>query len=130
VLDGSDPDARIVFTEAFTPKTLIALMEYNDREAIETHRCRQMRRAVYQGDHKLITVGGAPDELFNVIDDPGELDNLIAEKPRVASRLEGLLKEFVAKARARRVADGTATQLSLEQDPEITERLRRLGYVK
>jgi uncharacterized sulfatase len=130
VLDGSDPDAGIVFAEAFTPKTLIALMEYNDREAIETYRCRQMRRAVYQGDHKLITVGSEPDELFNVIDDPGELDNLIAEKPGVASRLDGLLKEFVAEAKARRVANRTAIPLSLEEDPEIMERLRRLGYTK
>ena len=71
----------VVFTEAYTPGTLIALMENEDREAIEIFRCRQMRRAAYRDDYKLITVGDQPDELFNVIDDPGELNNLIAEKP-------------------------------------------------
>jgi uncharacterized sulfatase len=130
VLDGSDPDAGVVFAEAYTPKTLIALMEHNNREAIETYRCGRMRRAAYRADYKLITVGGEPDELFNVIDDPGELNNLIAKRPEVAFRLDGLLKEFVAKAKARRVANRTATPLSLEEDSEITKRLRRLGYTK
>ncbi len=129
VLDGSDPEAGIAFTEAYTPKTLIALMEHTDREAIETYRCRLLRQAVYQGGYKLIAVGGDPDELFNVMDDPGELKNLIAEKPELALELNKLLKELVARAETRRVANREATRLRLEENLVIAERLRRLGYI-
>jgi arylsulfatase A-like enzyme len=129
VLDGSDPEAGIAFTEAYTPKTLIALMEHTDRRAIETYRCRLSRQAVCRGDHKLIAVGGEPDELFDVVDDPGELKDLITEKPELALELNKLLKELVAKAETRRVANRKATRLRLEENLVIAERLRRLGYI-
>ena len=59
-LNGTDPEDGVVFTEAYTPDTLIALMENEDPAAIDRFRCRSMRRAVYQGDYKLITVGDKP----------------------------------------------------------------------
>jgi len=129
VLDGSDREAGIAFADAYPPKTLIALMEHTDREAIETYRCRLLRRAVYRGGYKLITVGGEPDELFDVRNDPGELKNLIAERPELALELNKLLKELVAKAETRRVANRETARLRLEENLVIAERLRRLGYI-
>jgi formylglycine-generating enzyme required for sulfatase activity len=86
-VDGPDPEDGLVFTEAYTPDTLIAIMENDDPEAIETFRCCQMRRAVYRDDYKLITVGDGPDELFDVIRDPGELSNLIGDRPEVTAEM-------------------------------------------
>jgi uncharacterized sulfatase len=129
-LDGSDPEAGLIFAEAYTPETLIALMEKGDRGAIETFRCRLMRRAVYRDNYKLITVGGDPDELFDVINDPGELDNLIGEKPDVAAELNELLTDFLAEAETRCPANWEASRLRLDEDEEILERLRGLGYIE
>lgn len=128
-LNGSDPEQGIVFTEAYTPDTLIALMQNDDPEAIDHYRCRSMRRAVYRGSHKLITIGDEPDELFDVLDDPGELDNLIQCDPSVASELDGLLQQFVAEAEARRPEAWRSAQLEIRDDEELAERLRGLGYL-
>lgn len=129
VLSGSDLEGGIVFAEAYTPDTLIALMENEDWEAIEALRCRLVRRAANRGDNKLITVGEQPDELFNVLDDSGELNNLIAEKPEETAELYELLKGFLAEAETRRPANWKAS-LRLGEEQRITDRLRGLGYVE
>jgi arylsulfatase A-like enzyme len=129
-LNGSDPEAQAVFTEAYTPDTLIRLMQNEDPETIEFFRCNHMRRAIYRDDYKLINVGGVPDELFNVREDPGELHNLIDQEPKVVAELGARLETFFAEAEARRPADWEATRLRLEEDAELMERLRGLGYVE
>jgi arylsulfatase A-like enzyme len=129
-LEGSDPEAGALFSEAYAPETLIALMENQDRKALETFRCQLTRRAVYRGDHKLITVDDEPDELFDVIQDPGELDNLIDEKPKVRAELCDLLAAFQREAETRRPANWETARLRLEEDQKLLERLRGLGYVE
>jgi uncharacterized sulfatase len=124
-----DPEDGVVFAEAHTPDTLVALMENLDPEAIETFRCRQMRRTVLRESHKLIMVGKQPDELFDVMDDPGELDNLVEQMPQVASELEELIEKFVECAEMRRPAAWEAAQQQLQMDRELAERLRGLGYL-
>ena len=127
--NGSNPEADAVFTEAYTPHTLIALMENSDPEAIETFRCRSMRRAVYRDNYKLITVGDEPDELFDVVADPGELDNLIDENPGLATELNQLLTDFRTETEARRPTQWEDAQLHLADDEMLLERLRGLGYI-
>ncbi len=129
-VEGRDPEGGETFTEAYVPDTLIALMEAQDPEAIELFRCRQMRRAVYRQRYKLITVGGEPDELFDVVADPGERDNLAPAKPELVAQLMGLLGRFVAEARARRPATWHEEHLDPTADAELAERLRGLGYIK
>ncbi len=127
--NGNDLEGGRVFTDAYTPHTLLTLMEREDPEAIETYRCRMMRRAAYHDRYKLITVGDQPDELFDVVSDPGELENLLERRPEVVSDLHASLEDFVAEAEARRpVAAGRGT-LKLETD-DLAERLRGLGYLE
>jgi uncharacterized sulfatase len=129
-LNGSAPHEEQVFAEAYTPDTLLALMETENPTAIDFFRCRSMRRAAYQGRHKLITVGNEPDELFDLIDDPGETRNLLSQRPSEAAKLEGALKSFVAEAESRRPANWeSARKLKLDDD-EVSERLRALGYIE
>jgi arylsulfatase A-like enzyme len=127
--NGSDLEEGIVFSEAFTPDTLIALMQNADPEAIDLFRCRSMRRAIYRGAHKLITVGNQPDELFDVLSDPEELVNLIAGERPLAEELDGLLQTFVAEVEERVPEAWRAARLQLEDDQELKERLRGLGYL-
>jgi uncharacterized sulfatase len=129
-LNGHDKEHGIVFTEAYTPNTLLQLMQAQDPEAIDIYRCHQMRRAVYQENHKLITVGDEPDELFDVIRDPGERENLLAQEPQIAQELDELLETFLIGAESRRPGDGGTNQLDLEEDTELAARLRGLGYIE
>jgi uncharacterized sulfatase len=128
-VEGADPEGGIAFSEAHTPDTLIALMENLDPQAIEIFRCREMRRAISRGDHKLIVVGDELDELFDVIRDPGEVENLIDLQPHLADELNGLLETFIENAEARRPATWEATQHQLPEDEALVERLRGLGYL-
>jgi arylsulfatase A-like enzyme len=63
------------------------------------------RRAARMGDWKGVRLGqGAPLELYNLKDDPGEQTNVAGRNPRVVARLEKLMKTAGQSARA-----GTAT---------------------
>jgi len=125
----SDPEAGIVFSEAFTPDTLITLMESNDPQAIDRFRCRSMRRAAYREQYKLITVADQPDELFDVIEDPAEVNNLIVERPDVTADLDRRLGLFLSEAESRRPGNRETAQMCLEDEAELIERLRGLGYI-
>jgi uncharacterized sulfatase len=129
-LDVSTPQEEMVFAEAYTPDTLLALMENEDPAAIETFRCRSMRRAVYEGRHKLITVDDEPDELFDLIADPRERHNLLADYPHKVARLRSALGQFVNDAATRRPAQWAASRNSSLDDAVISQRLRSLGYLE
>jgi uncharacterized sulfatase len=128
-IDGPDPEDGIVFTEAYTPETLLTLMKGEKRHIIELFRCNQMRRAAYRENYKLITVGGQPDELFDVISDPDELHNLIDREPGLTTELNRLLTDFVLAADMRRPANREAARMALDNET-IAERLRGLGYIE
>jgi hypothetical protein len=59
-------------------------------------------------------------ELYALASDPGETRNLASEQPELASRLD-------AQVQARGAARKAEPNLAV--DPEVTERLRALGYV-
>jgi hypothetical protein len=129
-VEGPDPERETVFAEAYVPDTLLALMESQDPAAIDTFRCRSMRRAVYRGRYKLIMVGDEPDELFDIVDDPDEARNLLSEYPNEVAQLQDILTTFVEQAQERRPANWEAShQLKLD-DEALADRLRALGYLE
>ncbi len=131
-IDGPDPEQGTVFAEAYTPDTLLALMENMNPAAIDTFRCRSMRRAVYRERCKLITVGDQPDELFDVVDDPREMSNLLDNHPSEVAQLQNILTDFLHQAEERRPANWEAMRQSsrLEDDEALKDRLRALGYME
>jgi arylsulfatase A-like enzyme len=130
-VEGKNAEGEYVFTEAYTPHTLLTQMEqHSDEDTIERFRCREMRRAAYRGDHKLITVGEKPDELFNLSTDPAELANLIESEPDTADDLYAALQSFIAETERRRPENWEDSEkLNLDDDEDLTERLRALGYL-
>lgn len=128
-LDGIDPEGGVVFTEAYTPETLLTLIKNEDPKRVEAFRCNLMRRAAYRDNYKLITVGDEPDELFDVISDPDEMNNLITEQPTVTAELDRLLNAFIEEAEWRRPANLEAARVELD-DELVAERLRGLGYIE
>jgi len=67
------------------------------------------------------------EELFNLADDPGELEDLSESQPVQLLRMRSLLAEFELRARALGATQqGTAEELSI--DAEMAERIRSIGY--
>jgi len=129
-LNGYDTEEETVFAEAYTPATLLSLMENENPSAIDAFRCRSMRRAAYQDRYKLITVGDEPDELFDVLDDPREKNNLLTAHPDKVVKLQASLNSFVQDAEARRPANWESARRVNLDDEQISERLRALGYIE
>jgi len=128
--NGDDPDGDGVLAEVYPPDTLIHLMEAQDPAAIDEFRCRAMRRAIYHGAHKLISVDEQPDELFDTAADPGEMDNRLASEPERAAALHQAMEAMVAEAELRRPETWAHERLRLQEDQALQERLRGLGYIE
>ncbi len=61
-------------------------------------------------------------ELYDVLEDPGELDNLATERPERVEQLEGRLRDLIARAPARAGGAG------VDVDAETWAQLQALGY--
>ena len=127
------PENEAVVSEAFPPLNFIEVMKRYNPKAIDDFRVKMMRRAIYDGGYKLMTVSDRPDELFYMPDDPFETENLL-DNPlgheKEVLRLERMLEDYVVLAEAHR--DGTAAgkEIDLSDNPELLERLRGLGYIE
>jgi arylsulfatase A-like enzyme len=83
------------------------------------------QQAVRDGRHKLITSFDderVTDALYDLEADPGERRNLCPAEPELAERLRETLRDL-ASERAEAVA------MAADEDAEIAERLRELGYM-
>ena len=130
-MNGSDPEDGNVFSEAYSPLTLVKLIENKNPQLIPQFRCLATRRAIYQGTKKLITVDDKAEELYDIAQDPDELENRIADFPILVSELEARLRANVDAARAHHPSNGhTAPQVNIEANTEVAERLRQLGYIE
>jgi choline-sulfatase len=79
-------------------------------------------RALRDGRYKFIS---APRrELYDTMQDPGELTNIAEANPRLADAMQRALDDLIARTTAD--ARPAAPQ---EVDPDVEERLRALGYV-
>jgi arylsulfatase A-like enzyme len=107
--DGSEPDPRPVAMEIAVAPSIPAIRQ----------------QAIRDGRYKLITSFDderVTDALFDLASDPGERRNLIRSHPVLAERLRGALRE-IASEQAESVA------MAADEDEEIAERLRELGYL-
>lgn len=87
-------------------------------------------RAACQGQQKLISLDGEPDELFDITADPGETSNLLDSEPERTAALQGLLETMVAEVELRRPETWAREQLRIRADQALQERLRGLGYIE
>jgi len=127
-VEGNDPEGEVAVVEAYPQMHLVETMEEVSPDLLERYHCREIRRAVYSGGHKLIRVGDAPDELFDMATDSQEEHNLLAQKKNLADDLNRLIEGFVLMAESRRSESAVISRL-VEIDEEVARRLRGLGYL-
>ena len=70
-------------------------------------------------------------EIFDLKQDPAELQNLFDDAPELANKLTGRLDAFMVQALARRPDNWQENQtINLEDDEQLLNQLRALGYIE
>lgn len=121
-----DTEGGVAFVEAFPPTTIIDLLEHRNPAVLERMRLRQVRRGIYDGVHKLATVGDAVEGVYDTLDDPDELHDMAADNPK----LTGLLRRKLAEFTRSEDNSGPDAPGSGKVDDSIVENLRALGYIE
>ncbi len=122
---GADAEDDTAFSEAFPPLTFIHVLEHRNPSVIERMALREVRRAVYNGKHKLIARGDLAaariEGLYDLAADPAETRDLTSSLPEKAAAL---------LARAAALKGASAPEAApLEEDASMLEHLRALGYI-
>jgi arylsulfatase A-like enzyme len=123
----NDPDRGVVFAEVVTPQNVLNLMAKHKPDLVRTRRCDQPRRAVWRKPYKLIETGSDLVELYDVIADPGETQNLCASQPAIVQELQGRLRALQRQAES---ATTVAGRIAQQDDPQLRRRLKALGYLE
>jgi arylsulfatase A-like enzyme len=121
-----DAEGGLAFAEAFPPEIFLGVIQHRDESLINRLRLSSVRRGVYRADHKLVTVGGQVEGLFDLAADPAETRDLAPEQAMLAAELERKLAIFVSTAESRR-ADRAAFA---PVDDSVLDQLRALGYIE
>lgn len=119
-----DVENGIAFSEAFPPSTFLNVLQHRSPALIDRLRLRQVRRAVYAGNRKLVMSEKQVEALFDVAADPAELSDLAAGQPGEAAALKAKVDTFVQSV------GQPANPYTAEADEKIVEQLRALGYVE
>jgi len=88
------------------------------------HRFDRIRTAFFDWPYKLISSSDGQNELYDLVQDPRESQNLYESQPEVATRLTHQLQEFFA---SRMRSEERVEQAPLSK--EELKRLKSLGYV-
>ncbi len=86
-------------------------------------RFERQLRALRTRDHKYIWGSDGNNELYDLNEDPGELNNIVDAQPQLAENLQGKLDGWVA------AIESTRTGQETEFTALIEERLKGLGYL-
>jgi arylsulfatase A-like enzyme len=121
-----DAEGNMAFAEAFPPQTFLNVMKHRSPHLIEPLNLRQVRRGVYDGEHKLTTIGAQIDGLFDVTTDPNEVQSIAHQQPEVARQLRQRLDAFTREVSQQRTDDGDFGKV----DGEVMNHLRALGYIE
>ncbi len=81
-------------------------------------------KTLYDGDHKWIWSSNGGHELYNITDDPAEIDNQQGKLPDIEKRLQSKLSDILKGARQ------PGQSSAMEMDDELKARLKALGYVQ
>ena len=126
MLEKRDATPVHVVSEAYAPENAVDIMHKHTPELLERHHADRARRAVYQGDEKMIQVEGISKLLYDLAGDPTE-----GHPYQNASRIDALTKalDTYLELSASRRNSSTSRKIVLD-DEIIQKRLRDLGYLE
>lgn len=87
---------------------------------------RRSLKAYYDGPYKFIQGSDGRHELYNLVEDPGELRNLFQQQPELAARLNEGLRAYLSSTQP---GAGSASTPSHQLTPDEIEGLEALGYM-
>ncbi|MEM7801495.1 MAG: sulfatase-like hydrolase/transferase, partial [Chloroflexota bacterium] len=129
VTQGRDVENETVYSEVYPPFNFIKAIADRQPDIVDQFRLNQMRRAIVQADTKLIQVDDAPDEMFNLKQDILEIDSILEKDSKLSKTLNQQLNRMVGTLESQRDNLIAGVPLELEQDPQLLEHLRGLGYI-
>jgi arylsulfatase A-like enzyme len=122
--DGRGLSGRVVVAERITPGA----------ETLQTSDVRfnalpwmGLMRSIRQGPWKFIVTEGGAQELYHVVDDPGETTNLLDREPEVARALALELARWIDGSRP--YAGSGTLEGEQQMDDATKAQLRALGYL-
>ena len=131
--NGRDPEQGTAFCEVYPPLNFVRAIEQRQPHLLEPFRCLSDRRAIVKADeataYKLIHVDDQPDELFDLGADPLEVKNVRAERPSLTAGLDDHLRNMVDNALLQRDRQTEEAVVDFENDAQLQQRLRGLGYL-
>lgn len=121
-----DTEGGIAFAEAFPPVNLLNVLERRQPDMIPRRRLTDIRRGVYDGDHKLAMVGSHVEGAYQLNTDPAEVNDVATHIPETVDLLRGRIDHFITDTEAQRAT--AAVQASITGD--MVEQMRALGYME
>jgi arylsulfatase A-like enzyme len=123
--DTNEPAARIVVSEYGGPAPEnLERIERGGNPVILQRAHPQI--AVQDARYKLLVTADGTRELYDLVEDPGELHNLVDVQGDEADRLSRYLESWHAKTPRYQPADGDQPT---ELDPDVIRALKSLGYL-
>lgn len=116
----------IAMSEAVPVSTFLHVLEKRNPSVIDRMALRETRRAVYVGDHKLITRGDQIEALYDVAADPAEKRDLTLTRPEIAADLQRRIRDRIDNPND----DPDRPAAYGDDDSAVLEHLRALGYVE
>ncbi len=129
VIAGRDVEHETAYSEVFPPMNFVKAMEDRNPGLADRFRCNDLRRSIVQNDKKLIQVADEPDELFDLNTDQLELTSIMPENGELMKQLNQNLNRMIGTLENQRDNLIAGVPLELEQDPQMLEHLRGLGYI-
>ena len=128
-----DSELEGAISEIFPPLNFVKAIEQRQPQLLDQFNCLAERRAIVALEdasiHKLIRINERPDQLFDLIEDPEELNNILGSRQSLAKELDWHLATAVENALQQQNNHAAASDLNFENDDHLVQRLRGLGYV-
>ncbi len=129
VANGStDIEKNTAMAEAFPPLTFLNVIKHRNEPVIQRMRLQNVRRALYQDQHKLAVVGQQVEGFFDIASDPTEVQSIASTQTSTLSAMQRMLIAQVNKAESQRIENSPAA--ASEVDESVVDHLRALGYIE
>ncbi len=129
VAHGRDVEQATAFSEVYPPLNLVSAIHDRQPGAVEKFQCDELRRAIVKGGRKLIQIDDQPYEFFDLQSDQLELASILDTPPADFQPLYQQMNRIIGTVESQRDSLIAGTPLTIDQDPDLVEHLRGLGYI-